>query len=166
MAFITTMLGELGLPWVMTSYKEKKMSGGLYNSTIKKLCPQSRCGREDKCGLSCCMSPVRTYTWETTAASHSQEQIMARPDGNRYLQEAHQQLTVENTHIRPAWREEAGASYTLSTPPEGRQKVLPPISAWTAECPQGLPRTLSGDSLCAHRFAFKYALIFLLKFSP
>lgn len=60
MASITTMLGELGLPWVMTSYKEKKMSGGLYNSTIKKLCPQSRCGREDKCGLSC-MSPVRTH---------------------------------------------------------------------------------------------------------
>lgn len=108
MAFITTMLRELGLPWVMTSYKEKKMSGGLYNSTIKKLCPQSRCGREDKCGLSCCMSPVRTYTWETTAASHSQEQIMARPDGNRYLQEAHQQLTVENTHIRPAWRRKLG----------------------------------------------------------
>lgn len=26
--------------------KKKKMSGGLYNSTIKKLCPQSRCGRE------------------------------------------------------------------------------------------------------------------------
>lgn len=26
--------------------KRKKMSGGLYNSTIKKLCPQSRCGRE------------------------------------------------------------------------------------------------------------------------
>lgn len=146
--------------------KKKKMSGGLYNSTIKKLCPQSRCGREDKCGLSCCMSPVRTYTWETTAASHSQEQIMARPDGNRYLQEAHQQLTVENTHIRSAWREETGASYTLSTPPEGRQKALPPASAWTAECPQGLPRTLSGDYLCAHRFAFKYTLIFLLKFSP
>lgn len=58
MASIPTMLVELGLPWVMTSYKEKKkkMSGGLYNSTIKKLCPHSRCRREGQMWAVLCVN--------------------------------------------------------------------------------------------------------------
>lgn len=127
------------------------MSGGFYNSTIKRLCPQSRSGRRGQMWAE--VHPWDTG-WERDNCSEPHPRAdMAQPDGKRYLEVVYQQLTVENIHERPACREEARGSYTLPTPLK-KETTLPPTPTWIAEDPQGPPRTLSVDSMCAHRFAF------------
>lgn len=140
---------------------KKKMSGGLYNSTIKKLCPQMGFGRKGQLWAvlwndNCKRSPMGHWLGEKQQQWANYEQITSSTWRNRYLEDAYQQLTAESIPIQPAWREEAWVSYTLPTLlKKDRQPFLQLLPRQQSALRALKGPSLSVESMYAHGFALK-----------